>query len=132
LKKAPTPGLRVCVADDDPAIRQVLASVLEHLGHRVELCRNGVDVLEKAVRGAFDLLLIDLEMESPGGIEVLGHLHRNEVETPAILMASRFPDESWSARLKYVNVSLLLKPFSLETLKRAIVDHRSFPGRTFR
>jgi len=132
LRKARTPGLRVCVADDDPAIRLVLASSLEHLGHRVEPCRNGDEVLEKALPGAFDLLLIDLEMEGPGGIEVLSTLHRRAVETPAILMSSRFPAESWSAGFKYANVSLLLKPFSLETLERAISDHRSYPGRTFR
>lgn len=132
MKKTRTPGLRVCIADDDPAIRQVLASSLEHLGHQVELCRNGAEVLEKVVPDAFDFLLIDLEMEAPGGIEVLGTLHRREVETPAILMSSRFPAESWSTGFKYANVSLLLKPFSLETLERAISDHRSFPGRTFR
>ena len=132
MKKARAPGLRVCLADEDPIIRQVLASALEHLGHRVELCLNGGEVLEKAVPGAFDLLLIDLKMEAPDGIEVVGTLHRREVETPTILMSNRFPAESWSTGLKYANVSLLLKPFSLETLERAISDHRSFPGRTFR
>jgi len=132
LNRGRKPGLRVCVADDDPEIRRLLATSLEHLGHLVEVCDSGQEVLDRVVPGAFDLLLIDLEMEAPDGIEVLGSLHEREVEIPAILMSSCFPAYSWSARLKYANVSLLLKPFTLDILERAISDHGSYPGRTFR
>jgi DNA-binding NtrC family response regulator len=132
VKRARTPELRICVADDDAGLRQLLQLALEHLGHRVVLCDGGSAALGVVKAGSFDLLFLDLEMEHPGGLEVLSSLQERKIETPAILMSSRFPDEPWTNRSQYANVSLLLKPFSLDILERALQDYRYYPGRTFR
>jgi CheY-like chemotaxis protein len=132
LIRIPKSALRICVADDDPALRRLLQLALERLGHQVALCESGTAALERVQAGAFDLLFLDLEMDHPGGLEVLSALQAQKIETPAILMSSRFPDEPWTNRSQYANVSLILKPFSLDILERALQDHRYYPGRTFR
>ena len=132
MRHARTSGLRICVADDDPALRRLLQLALERLGHQVVLCDGGSAALETVDADAFDLLFLDLEMEYPGGLEVLSTLQARKIETPAILMSSRFPEEPWTNRSQYANVSLILKPFSLDILERALQDYRYYPGRTFR
>lgn len=126
------PGLRVCVVDDDRTLLRLLQLALERLGHQATLCDSGAAALEIVEADAFDLLFLDLEMDYPGGLDVLSALQARKIETPAILMSSRFPDEPWTNRSQYANVSLILKPFSLDILERALQDYRYYPGRTFR
>ena len=132
MKRSRTSGLRICVADDDPTLRGLLRLALERLGHQVVLCGSGHAVLETVEADLFDVLFLDLDMDYPGGLEVLSALQARKIETPAILMTSRFPDEPWTNRAQYANVSLILKPFSLDILERALQDYRYYPGRTFR
>lgn len=127
-----TLGLRICVTEADPKVLHFLETALEYLGHQVELCNSGEHLLRTAGPGAFDLLLLDLQLQPQDGLELLKVIQEREIQTPAILMSSRHPTGFWSTRLRYANVTLLLKPFSLEVLERAIRDHKSYPGRTFR
>lgn len=126
------PGLRVCVVDDDRTLLRLLQLALERLGHQATLCDSGAAALEIVEADAFDLLFLDLEMDYPGGLDVLSALQARKIETPAILMSSHFPVEPWTNRSQYANVSLILKPFSLDILERALQDYRYYPGRTFR
>jgi two-component system, OmpR family, KDP operon response regulator KdpE len=132
MNPAPTRGLRICVSEDDPAVLRLLETALSYYGHRVVGCPSEDAVLARVEPGAFDLLLLDLQMGPLGGLELLGLLQGRDVDTPAILMSSRYPTEFWSSKLQYANVSLLLKPFALDVLERAVADHRAFPGRVFR
>lgn len=60
--------LRILVAEDSPVNRLVITRLLGHLGHRVEHAENGREAVEAAQRGAFDLILMDLEMPEVDGL----------------------------------------------------------------
>jgi len=55
------------VADDDPLNRDMLSRRLVRLGHKVTLAENGREALEKIRAGAFDLLLLDIQMPEMNG-----------------------------------------------------------------
>lgn len=58
----PSPVLRVLVVDDHPVNRQLMAAILERLGHRCQLCENGAEALAWLQGHACDLVLMDLHM----------------------------------------------------------------------
>ena len=64
-------GGRVLVVDDNKVNRLLLSRSVEMLGHSVVLAENGRVAMERLAGGAFDLLLLDIEMPEMDGFEVL-------------------------------------------------------------
>lgn len=60
----------ILFADDDEALRLMLADALAAGGHEVRLASNGNEALAEIRRRAPDLILLDNRMGSPNGIEV--------------------------------------------------------------
>jgi CheY-like chemotaxis protein len=61
--------LRVLVAEDTPTSQLVIRSLLERRGHWVQIVANGAEAVEAARDGAFDLVLLDMQMPIMGGLE---------------------------------------------------------------
>jgi adenylate cyclase len=64
------PG-HLLVVDDNKVNRILLGRGLEGIGHKVETAENGREALEKLRAGAFDLVLLDIEMPEMDGYQVL-------------------------------------------------------------
>jgi CheY-like chemotaxis protein len=54
--------MRVLLAEDNVVNQKVAARLLEKLGHSVEVTSNGAEALAAFTRGAFDLILMDVQM----------------------------------------------------------------------
>lgn len=67
-----TPGcqrrLRVLVAEDTPSSRMVVQAMLERLGHDVMCVEDGRAAVEAILAGAFDLVLMDMQMPILDGV----------------------------------------------------------------
>jgi CheY-like chemotaxis protein len=65
---------RVLVVDDDPASRLTLQTVLEAGGYRVDSAATAAEAVGKMDEDQYELVLSDLQMESPeAGLRVLAH-----------------------------------------------------------
>ncbi|HET9266185.1 MAG TPA: response regulator [Vicinamibacterales bacterium] len=67
-----TTGLRILLAEDHPVNQEVARQILQRLGHHVVVAADGhaaLAALEQSGRGAFDLVLMDLQMPVMGGLE---------------------------------------------------------------
>ncbi len=64
-------GKRVLVVDDGMTTRLYYRDVLETAGFGVEEAVNGVEGLERALLGAFDLLIVDVNMPKMDGYEMI-------------------------------------------------------------
>ncbi len=76
----------ILLAEDDPAIRQILYRLLADEGYNVVTAGNGVEALEIALMAKIDLLLIDLNMPGKDGWEVFEQLSVNYPSLPVILI----------------------------------------------
>jgi PAS domain S-box-containing protein len=83
---------RILIMDDEEAICQLLARILEQLGYEVECAGNGAQAIElyqraKASRRCFDAVLVDLTIPGGmGGEEVAARLR--QIDKSVILIVS--------------------------------------------
>ncbi len=69
--------VRVLVVDDEPDIRDFLASVLEDAGMAVETAKNGNVALDRIRDRIPDLISLDLVMPEKSGIRLIHELRKN-------------------------------------------------------
>ncbi len=65
---APT-GLRILMADDAPANRELVGAILGGMGMTVETVEDGVQAVEAARTGGYDLILMDVHMPNMDGLD---------------------------------------------------------------
>ena len=74
-------ALRILVVDDSSLVRMYYRDALEKAGYEVEQAMNGLEAMEKALAGQFDLLIVDVNMPKMDGFSFLRELRRSG--TPA-------------------------------------------------
>jgi DNA-binding response OmpR family regulator len=115
---------RVLVADDDPMVREVIATYLIEDGYAVELAENGRDALEKFAAGKFDIVLTDRSMPEMGGDELARELKKRNPKIPVILLTG-FGDIMAAAGEKPKGVDVVMnKPFTMAGLQNMLAKYR--------
>ena len=61
---------KLLVADDDNEIRELLEFDLSHSGYIVDIAKDGEEALNKALKGNYDLILLDVMMPKMNGFDV--------------------------------------------------------------
>lgn len=89
--------LRLLVADDNDANRELIGTLVRAMGHRVEAVADGVAAVEAARTGLYDLVLMDVHMPRMDGLaaaRAIRDLGGEAALTPIIaLTANVLPDQ---------------------------------------
>jgi two-component system, OmpR family, response regulator CpxR len=80
------------VVDDDTALCAMIAEFLSPHGFSVEAVHNGPKGLAAAIRGAHDLILLDIMLPVLDGLSVL-HQLRQRTDVPVILLTARTAEQ---------------------------------------
>src|SRR5215475_4014699 len=113
---------RILVADDEEAIRSLLARALKQDGHEVMTARDGADALELLARenGAFELLLTDIRMPVMDGIALALAAARDHPAVTILLMTGYADQRERASGLDALIHDVLAKPFTLATMRDAV------------
>src|ERR1700692_610387 len=80
---------RVLLVDDDPASRLTLKTVLEAGGYNVDSAASAAEAVGKLEEGEYELVLSDLQMESPqAGLQVLAHAKMMDYKPATALLTT--------------------------------------------
>jgi len=110
---------KVLVADDDPAILDVMRMMLEFEGYEVTTTPNGATILQMD-SGLPDLLLLDIWMSGTDGRELCRKLKLNEkTKNIPIVLVSASKDVEHSAREAGAD-DFIAKPFEMNELLQKI------------
>ncbi len=111
---------RVLVVDDEDAIRSSIATFLRSRGHEVVAESSGGSALARLAVQHFDLMLCDVRMPRPSGLEVLAEALKIDPEL-GVLMLSAVDDASTAmAALAGGAIDYLVKPVEFHRLDEAI------------
>ena len=96
MKVTPRPSVeiaRVLVVDDDPTSRLTLQTVLEASGYRVDAAASAAEAVGKLEEQQYELVLSDLQLESPeAGLKVIAHARMMDYK-PATALVKTYGDE---------------------------------------
>ena len=114
---------RVLVVDDEPAMREMLVSLLEEEGIRARPAGNAAEALECTRESDFDAVISDIRMPGTDGITLLGEVRQARPDTPVILMTAFGSIDSAVDAMRSGAFDYITKPFKrgevLASLERA-------------
>jgi signal transduction histidine kinase/ActR/RegA family two-component response regulator len=114
--------LRVLLVDDEPGVCLTAAQLMRQLGHNVQALCSGEKALShlRVHSSGYDLLVLDVGMPHPTGIEVHEALRLEGIELPTIFVSGTTDVALGSAPGDASGAVLLAKPFRQAELALAI------------
>jgi PAS domain S-box-containing protein len=133
---ATTRQVRILLAEDDPAVQEVLRLTLGQRDWQTEVAANGCEAVEKWKEGGFDLILMDLHMPEMDGLEATRRIREAEKEqTSHTCIIGLTADVRCNIRKRCLEAGMddcLTKPVRIADLylaiERALADDRSLEG----
>jgi DNA-binding NtrC family response regulator len=107
----------VLVADDDASSLKNLEAVLSESGYQVLSAPGGAQAIELLKSESIDVVVTDIRMEGPSGIDVLNHVVRNSPDTAVILVTGYGTIESAVEAMRQGATDYLTKPVDINKLE---------------
>ncbi len=120
--RTPAYAAQILVAEDEPAVRMLLADLLARDGHNVLEAVDGEEAIRifDAHAGELDLVLLDMVMPKCSGRDVYEHIAAHRPELP-VLFSTGYADDHLDTRLLERNAwPLLRKPYAPDKLLGAV------------
>jgi len=112
----------ILVVDDEEIIRQTARAILEECGYTVVLAHNGEEGVRifKARHDKIKAVLLDMVMPKKSGKEAYLEMRAIDPDLKVLLSSGFKQDERVESVIKLGVQSFIQKPYSLDTLSRAI------------
>ncbi|MBU1319786.1 MAG: sigma-54 dependent transcriptional regulator [candidate division Zixibacteria bacterium] len=107
---------QILVVDDEKKMGFLVGGALEDAGHNLTICTSGNEALEQIQQKSFDIVVTDLKMEPPDGMEILRAAKEASVECEVIMMTAFASAQTAVEAMKAGAYDYLIKPFSLDEL----------------
>jgi two-component system response regulator MprA len=123
--------MRLLVVDDDPAVREALALVLDLHGFDVTTAVDGRDAIRTLAVDTHDAVVLDVLMPGLDGLEVCRRLRSRGDRTPVLMLTARSEVSERVAGLEAGADDYLAKPFAREELiarLRALLRRTGWEG----
>ena len=120
--------VRVLLAEDDPEMRELLATALRQDGLEVVEARDGSALLDRLAEAlaadgdldGYDLIVSDIRMPGYSALDILAGVRRALRHTPVILITA-FGDRVTHERAMRLGASAVFdKPFDIDDLRMAV------------
>ena len=119
---------RILIIDDEENIRSVLSGILEDEGYEVDTAADGLEGLEKASGGGFDLVILDVWLPGMGGLEVLESIKKIYRDLEVIIISGHGNIDMAVKALKNGAFDFLEKPLSLEKVTTLVRNALAIEG----
>jgi two-component system, cell cycle response regulator DivK len=112
----------ILVADDKASSRELVRTVLEHIGFQVVEASDGAEALEHARRLAPELILLDLQMPELDGFQVIERLRAEArfAATPIVALTASAMHGDREKALAAGFSGYITKPIRLASLRSEI------------
>jgi DNA-binding NtrC family response regulator len=112
---------RVVVLDDEPIVCERLKPALEKAGFLVETFTSSQELIDRLAQEHFDVLVTDLKMRKPDGLDVMRFVQQHHPSTKVIIITGFATVETATEALKGGAVDFIAKPFKISQLRDLIL-----------
>jgi len=115
-------GARVLVAEDNEINQQIVLELLEYRGINVTIADDGREAVEAVNNGAFDLVLMDIQMPNMDGHEATIKIRQDQrfKDLPIVAMTAHAFDAEWDKCLASGMNDHVTKPIDPTALTEAV------------
>ena len=115
---------KILIVEDEENIRLLYKEELEDLGYEVIQASNGKEAIEKYDLHQPDLIILDIQLPGPDGIETMGVIREKSKDVPIILCTAygeyKQDMKTWASEAYIVKSSDLQE--LLATVKKILAD----------
>ena len=125
--------MRILIVEDDRKLAHQLKKGMEEQGHAVAVVSEGMEGLEAARGGEFDVLVLDVMLPGLDGFSIVRRLRAAKSATPILLLTARDAADDIVTGLDAGADDYLTKPFSFKILLarlRALSRRKNVEPRT--
>lgn len=108
--------MKILIAEDEPALRYALQTLLQRNHYTSDAVDNGHDALEFLRIGYYDAAILDIMMPKMDGVQVIERLRQDGIKTPVLLLTAKASVEDRVAGLDAGANDYLPKPFDTREL----------------
>ncbi len=105
----------ILVVDDEGPMRKLLTSNLKASGYGVRAAADGLEALQLLEEHEFDLLVLDVNIPGPSGLQVLEAVRR-EAQMPVMMVSARSRERDKIEALDMGADDYMTKPFGIGEL----------------
>lgn len=113
---------KVLLLDDEPIVCERLKPALEKLGFYVESYTESQKAVDRVMEEHFDVLVTDLKMRKPDGLEVMEFVREHSPSTRVIIITGFATVETATETMKSGAADFIAKPFRIRDLCDLIVN----------
>jgi len=107
---------RILIVEDDEPIRRGMVDALKFDGYEALEAADGHTGIRAAVQGGYDLLLLDLILPGPGGLDILAEVKLTRATMPVIILSAKGEEADRIKGLRLGADDYVVKPFSVKEL----------------
>jgi putative nucleotidyltransferase with HDIG domain len=118
---------RILIVDDEEAIREIVATLLQNQGYRCASVANGKQAVEYLRRNTVDVVLSDMVMPEMDGLQLLAWEHTHDPDVPVIMVTAIHDVSTALEAIRGGAYDYILKPFEKDQLfmsVRRAIEHR--------
>ncbi len=112
--------MKILLLEDDTLLNEIIIEYLEELDNEVISTFDGQEALESIYENRFDLLILDVNVPSLNGFELLKELKSNSIDIPTIYITSLHTSKDMEDGFQAGADDYIKKPFHLSELKLRI------------
>jgi signal transduction histidine kinase/CheY-like chemotaxis protein/PAS domain-containing protein len=118
----------ILLVEDSPDNQMLVKRILEKQGAKVDIASNGVEGVDMALAGSYDVVLMDIQMPKMDGHEAVFVLRKKKFTTPVVALTAHAMKEEEDKAMRSGFTGYLTKPIQREalvSLVRKLLDSNS-------
>ena len=108
---------RILLLEDDITLNETISEYLEELGYKIDVVEDGEEALSLMYENSYDIFLLDVNVPSLNGFDLLNNARSRDIQTPAIFITSLNSVEDLSKGYESGCDDYIRKPFALKELE---------------
>ena len=120
----------ILIVDDEPGMRRYLQTVLELDSYKISTAANGDEALEKIRRDQPDVVLLDMVMPGPDGLETLKRIRESRPTTKVVMLSCVRDTRKVAMAMRLGAHDYLSKPVQKEEMDDVLRFCLEHPGPT--